>query len=783
MSAGGSPHIIKDFQLQADSKSKLDPEYGKRIATFIWSSFTGTNNYFFNRNMRFRKNRLIANGRVDMRQYVDLLDFNGKTNYANINWSAIKVANTAIGRMVGRWMRRSEKVQISAVDPSSTKAKKEQQEQAEFVFENKERLAELEQASGVPMVSPDQFVAQDKDELEQWVSEFNRLPEEIKYEMMTNQVLSGNGLYDVIKEKLLWDSASVGLLATITEMEEDGGITTKWIRPENTVYSYTDYEDFRDTAWRGHVFSMKISELRARYGAEFGGSLTEEQLFQIACTSKDWQVLDKLRFLQEWNVSLMRPYDEWSVTVLQFEIRSVDSDKYTVTETKDKPNTIIKKGSPAKLKENQRVIEDKKYNIYQCLYAADANVVLKWGIKSNMIRPQDPKEIGNAEFSYSFYMYQNYDMRNVAVPEKIEEPLDQMIIARLKIQQLVAKMVPTGAAINVDAMQELDLGLATSTTPMEAQRIWEQTGKLYYRGRDAEGRAINVPIQELSNSGFLNQMSGLIQLYQFHYQVLRDELGVDPNLPSQAAQPRVAASNINNAIQQADDATDYMYDAYLYLMEDTAKKVACLLNTSVTYEAKKYREIMKSDEVKGRNFTTKIRMLPTQEELMRFQATIDTAMATNPDLVMYLDSFKLMRMAKEDVKLAELFFNQSMKRMIKTKQEEAAKNSQMNAQIQQASMQAKAEGDAALEDARNKAKEKQILLSGAFELMKSGMQVNQQLQAIFDGVIQNVGVPLMMENQQMQQQMMQMQQEQVMQQQEGGQEGQPMEEEMIEQPM
>jgi hypothetical protein len=64
--------------------------------------------------------------------------------------------------------------------------------------------------------------------------------------------------------------------------------------------------------------------------------------------------------------------------------------------------------------------------------------MLEWGLKKNMIRPQDPKEIGNAEFSYSFYMVQNYDMTCLGVPEKIQEPVDQMIIARLKIQQLIA---------------------------------------------------------------------------------------------------------------------------------------------------------------------------------------------------------------------------------------------------------------------------------------------------------------------------------------------------------
>ena len=61
-----------------------------------------------------------------------------------------------------------------------------------------------------------------------------------------------------------------------------------------------------------------------------------------------------------------------------------------------------------------------------------------------MIRPQDPKEIGNAEFSYSFYMPQNYAMRNLAIPEKIEAAVDGMILALLKMQQVVARMRPTG---------------------------------------------------------------------------------------------------------------------------------------------------------------------------------------------------------------------------------------------------------------------------------------------------------------------------------------------------
>ena len=619
----------------------------------------------------------------------------------------------------------------------------------------------LQLSSGVPIIPKDQFVAEDKDDLDLWKSEFNRLPEEILYSLGVNNVFEANGWNDVLKERILHDSAEVGLVCTYTWMDDEGEIHVEWIRPENAIYSYSDFPDFRDTAYRGHVSSMKISEVRARYGKDNGGILTEEQIFQLAQFAKEYQLTDKIKWMQDWNVAYLRPYDEWNIDLMNFEIRSLDSDGYTITKTKKNGSTIIRKGKPERLDENQEYIEEKKWNIYRGVYNPVTKTMLDWGIKKNMVRPQDPKEVGNAEFSYSFYMYQNYDQRNVAVPEKIEEPIEQMILARLKIQQLVAKMVPAGAAIDVDAMQELDLGLGDSVKPLDVQKIWEQTGKLYYRGRDAEGNRIPVPITELANSGFAPQLNALIQLYQFHYQVLTQELGVDPNLMQQASQPRVAASNVETSRILANDATEYMYDAYMYVMEETAKKVACLLNTSVTYGAKKYRNLLKQDDVKDRNFTTRLKMLPTEMEVAKLEAMMNQAMASNPQLVMYIDPFKIIRIAKENAELGELYFRQGQKKFIKTEQENAQNNSQQNAQIQQASMQAKAQGDAALLDKQTQAKQREIMLQGILDLAKANMPLPAELQPLAQQLFQNIGMPLMIDNQQEQMAIQQMQQQQM----------------------
>jgi hypothetical protein len=783
--ANSNGEALKKFQITTDVASKKDYAYGKNVAQSIYSTIYGNQTYFWLRNNRFRKNRQIANGKIDMSVFMDRLEMNSKANFVNINWKSIIIGNTIVARLVGSWMSRNEKVTVTATDSASAMLKKNAADEAEFIYQNKEILAQLQQESGIPIIPQDQFIAEDKDELDRWISEFNHLPEEIQYSIGCNNVLEANGWNDVLKQRLLHDSAEVGLVCTYTFMDEEGEVHVQWIRPENAIYSYSDFPDFRDTTYRGHILSMKVSEIRARYSIAAGGTLTEEDIFRLAQSSKEYQLTDKIKWMQDWNVAWLRPYDEWNIDLVQFEIRTLDSDGYTVTKTKKNGSTIIRKGKPEKIDENQEYLEEKKWNIYEGVYCPVTQTMIKWGIKKNMIRPQDPKELGNAEFSYSFYMYDPYDMRNVAVPEKIEEPIEQMILARLKIQQMVAKMVPAGASIDVDALQELDLGLGDSVKPLEVQKIWEQTGKLYYRGRDAEGNRIPVPITELANTGFAPQLQALIQLYQFHYQVLKDELGEDPNLMNQAAQPRVAASNIAASQQLANNATEYMYDAYIYVMEETCKKIACLLNKSVTYGSKRYRDILKEEDVKDRNFVATVRMMPQAQEIANLQIMMNNAMASNPQLVMYLDPFKVMRIAKENVDLGELYFRQAQKRYIKTEQENAQNNSQQNAEAQQASIQAKMQADTIIDGKRALAREKEIILQGVFDLAKANIPVPAELQQLVADTLQNVNVPIEVQNEEQQQALEQQAQQQQQQQMEqmGQQELSEEEQMMMEQQM
>ena len=328
---------------------------------------------------------------------------------------------------------------------------------------------------------------------------------------------------------------------------------------------------------------------------------------------------------------------------------------------------------------------------------------------------------------------------------------------------------------------------------------------LFRSGRDAEGNPVPVPITELANSGFLSQLQGLIMLYDKHYQILKDELGEDPNLIAAATQPRVAVANINTAEQVAQNATDYFYSAYTACMADTAKKVSSLLKTSVTYGASIYRNILKSDDIAGRIFNAKIQMLPDQYELARFDAMLQQALATSPDLVLFVDPFQLMRVAKEDVKLAEALFRRGQKKMIIYNQTTAAQNQQatiqgqiQSAQVAEQEKRATKEQEGMMEikkaqmtaEAQNRTAVLQMATQAYLKSMETGLPIPPEIKPLITAVMENVGLSAIVSSEEQKQaiaaqmQAAQQQQEQMMAQQGAGeevpQEGQMPPEEMPE---
>ncbi len=245
--------------------------------------------------------------------------------------------------------------------------------------------------------------------------------------------------------------------------------------------------------------------------------------------------------------------------------------------------------------------------------------------------------------------------------------------------------------------------------------MFDQTGDFYYHDKDAEGNPIGVPFTEIPNAGFLPQLEGLIKLYQFHYEVLRDELGEDPNLITQAAQPRVAVQNIETSQEQSDFALDQYYRGYQYVINDTAKKVSCLLKDSVTMGSAVYRKTISQEDIEGRVFTTKAELLPDKFKIQRFEAGIQQAFVNSPELALFLDPSQIVRIAERNVKLAESLYRQATKKMLIYQQQQQQQN-------QQATIQGQVQSAQAAEQAKGQNLQKELTMKAAISEHESKVQ-------------------------------------------------------------
>lgn len=749
---GGAKNALKDFQLSGNSKDKTREDFGKKIILQVEQILNS--GYFNERNKRFELNRAMYNGRMDIKKFMDFFNMNGKTNYVNINWKSIMIVNTIVNRLVGRWMTKKPKASVTATDPISIDQKKEAYDNAEFYMHNQGMLQQLGAEAGASFIPQDQFIPDDKDHLDLWMEEELRIPEEILMEKGINQVFDENGWGDmgVNTRKHKIDAAVVGLIGKETIADKNGRIIDKYCKPENMFYSYSERDDFKDASIKGVVESYKISEIRDQYP-----NLEVKKLYEIAKISKQWNVGGKLSYDNNWHTGMYLPFDDWNVDVVRFTLESLDTDGYEMKVSKAGKLFVDKKAK--KPDNDSEYVEKDIWNIYRGVYVRTPEIIiLEWGLEKNMIKPQEYEKISQAQSPYSFYMYQNSGMRNLAVPEKIEEPVEMMILTRLKIQQFIALMTPIGFTYDIAGLQDMDLGNGTCS-PLELRRVTSQTGDRYYRSKDAEGNKINPPITENANSAGFSQLQGLIETYNYHLQVLRDEIGINEFAEGQTIKPRTGVENVQTSMEISFNATDYMNDATVACMDESADKVACLLHDSVEFGSKEYRSLMGEQDVKGRGFKTKIEMLPTEEAITALDNTINQAIAANPVLVLYLNPEKIKRIARKNVKLGEQYFRQGQRRAIEGEAKKAQQLSEQNAKVQQDAgiavekekqntLSMEMDVKTGIEGASSQARKEESLINMIAGIYQKGLEVPEQWKAVEMEIINNLALPLFAKNKQ-----------------------------------
>ena len=64
---------------------------------------------------------------------------------------------------------------------------------------------------------------------------------------------------------------------------------------------------------------------------------------------------------------------------------------------------------------------------------------------------------------------------------------DMLQLTHLKIQQAIAKAKPDGLIIDIEGLENVQLGKGGELQPLDLHDIYEQTGVFYYRSKNPEG--------------------------------------------------------------------------------------------------------------------------------------------------------------------------------------------------------------------------------------------------------------------------------------------------------
>jgi len=212
------------------------------------------------------------------------------------------------------------------------------------------------------------------------------------------------------------------------------------------------------------------------------------------------------------------------------------------------------------------------------------NFILKWKLAENMVRPKSASQ--HAISNYVAVAPRMYKGNIESLTRRMIPFADLIQITHLKLQQVIARVVPDGVFIDADGLSEVDLGTGNAYNPEDALRLYFQTGSVVGRSytQDGEFNNARVPIQQLTSNSGASKTQMLITNYNHYMDMIRTVTGLnearDGSTPSPDALvgvQKLAALNSNVATRHILEGALYVYRT---LAEALSYRVADVLEYS-----------------------------------------------------------------------------------------------------------------------------------------------------------------------------------------------------------
>ena len=618
--------------------------------------------------------RLYARGEQPVQKYKDELSINGDLSYLNLDWKPIPVVSKFVDIVVNGISSKNYKIKAVAQDPYSVAKKTKYTQAITDDMNAKQLLAEIKSKLGADLykTTDPNKLPEDDEQLALHMQLNYKQAVEIAEEELINNFLSNNK-YDLINKRLNYDLTVLGIAAAKTSWNPANSIVIDYVDPVNLVYSYTEDPNFNDLYYVGEVKSVSLEELKKQFP-----DLSYEDMKEIE--------------KYQGNTSYVRNYngtyqDGNIVQVLYFEYKTYSNQVFKIKQTEQGLEKALVKtdffNPPPS--DNFDVVSRSIEVLYSGAKILGHNKMLKWEMCENMTRPA--ADTTKVEMNYAIVAPRMYRGRIESLVGRITTFADMIQLTHLKLQQVLAKMVPDGVFVDVDGLAEVDLGNGTNYNPAEALNMYFQTGSIVGRSMSQDGgmNPGKVPIQELQTSSGNAKIQSLIATYQYYLQMIRDVTGLnearDGSVPDRdmlVGLQKMAAASSNTATKHILDSSLFLT---LRLCENISKIVADALRFPLTanslvqsisvYNVETLKELQ---NLELHDFGIYLEVEPDDEEKAQLEQNIQIALQTGGiDLEDAIDLREI-----NNLKLA----NQALKYKRKRKMLQEQANQQANIQAQ-----------------------------------------------------------------------------------------------------
>jgi len=650
-----------------------------------------------------------------------------------LDWTPVPIVPKFVKIVVNKILSRKPYPNVEAIDPVSRDEKEKRKSRVKASIENKDMLAELKQA-GIEIAEDLNALPDTVDEAEIFLDTNIKIAAEIAAQIATNLTLEWNDFNDTVYRRAVEDLVICGMAVVKRENDPNYGIVERYVDPAQFIHSHTEDPSMKDIVYAGEIRQITIMDLK-----RIAKDMSEEQFEKVAkqVQNKYGNSPDRLgqKYYDQSSGTTAYGYDEFRVSVLDFEFIGLDTMVYEEKGSKYGNIGFYPKGEEYKMP-TQSVFDRKPYYMdYMCvyggLYLEGCDMVVNYGKKSD--QPRNVHDISRTTLSYSAVSTNIRRMMPKSMVSGITGFADQLQLTHLKIQQAIAKAKPDGIMIDIEGLENVQLGTGGELSPLDLHDIYEQTGVMYYRSKNPEGGFQNPPIREINNS--IRNINELIALYNHYLRMIRDATGInevmDGSTPKGDALVGVREQQMQAANNAIYDITHSSLVLYKKVCEDVIKCLQVLPKESVLFETyvkavgKDAMDTLKEfEKLPMYNFGVAVTTEMSDQDKLYLEQNINQALAQKElDIE---DAIAIRRL--KDIDQAERLLVVRRKKRMKRLQEMAQQNSQAQAQANAQAAQAKAQSDAQLEQVKSQLKAQQAQLEAQLRMQETQLKYQFELQ-------------------------------------------------------